>query len=155
MKLRATLRGFERRCFDTTVERLYWLAKVPFAPHLFDTALLTWTALSDPRRLKAMDAVEHQIQRLPGVDRCAHRYGGVGFVHGGREFAHLHGNGLLDVRLGTEHSRECVARGEAWIHHRLGSSAWVSYWIQELEDIPGALRLVQMALRANAVADAT
>ena len=155
MKFRATLRGFERRCFDTTIDRLYWLAKVPFAPQLFDTALLTWTAVSDPRRLKAMDAVEHQIQRLPGVDRCAHRYGGVGFVHGGREFAHLHGNGLLDVLLGAERSRACVACGEARIHHRLGSSAWVSYWIQEIEDIPGALRLVQMALESHTASEAT
>lgn len=57
--------------------------------------------------------------------------------------------------MGVDRSSTCVAGGEARIHHRLGSSAWVSYWIQETEDIPGALRLVQTALESRAAGEAT
>jgi hypothetical protein len=128
------------------VRWFHWLAGVPFLPLFFDTALLAWTAFSDRRRFKAMERFETQVEALRGVHRCIHKYGGIGFVREGIEFGHLHGNGLLDVVLDGARASALVASGAAVPHHRFGPSKWVSFWIQDSTDIPGAMDLVCAAL---------
>ena len=129
--------------FGFVVRRLHWLARVPLAPHIFDALLLTWTAMFQRRRFAAMEQLEAQALGFPGVERCRHRFGGIGFVRGPHEFAHLHGNGLLDVHLTRERAAGLVAAGRAGPHHVFGPSAWVSFWVRSEADLPNAVELLR------------
>lgn len=131
--------------FPFVVRRLGWLARIPLVPQVFDAWLVAWTAVFHRRRLAAMEALERQAGGWPGVERWPHRLGGIGFRRGGREFAHLHGNGLLDVHLGRERAEEAVRTGVARVHHVLGPSAWVSLWMRDDTDLPTALGLMREA----------
>jgi hypothetical protein len=129
--------------FGFVVRRLRWLARVPLAPHIFDSLLLTWTAMFQRQRFAAMEQLEAQALGFPGVERCRHRFGGIGFVRGQLEFAHLHGNGLLDVHLTRECAASLVAAGRACPHHVFGPSAWVSFWVRSEADLPNAVELLR------------
>ena len=137
--------------FEFVVRRLRWLAKVPFAPQIFDAMLLIWTALFERKKLTAMTAVEARILQLPGVGLCVHRFGGTGFIRDGREFGHLHGNGLLDVHLTPEGARAIVAAGVASAHHVLGPSAWISFRVRGGEDVAAAVALLTLGAETEGV----
>lgn len=119
-----------------------WVAHVPFATQIFDAFLLSWTAVFHPQALRAIEALEAAALRMPGVSPARHRYGGLGFVSAGREFAHVHGNGLLDVKLTRERAAEIVAAGNAEPHHVFGPSAWISFQLQTPADCDNALVLL-------------
>jgi hypothetical protein len=121
--------------FRFVVKHLRWLARLPLAPDLFDAFLLAWTALTNRKRLAAMESVEDIALRLEGVRLKRHRFGGIGFAADGHEFAHMHGNGLLDVHLTREFAATAVTQGIAKPHHVLGPSAWVSIWIDSKEQL--------------------
>ena len=133
--------------FEFIVRRLRWLARVPLAPQVLDALLLAWTALFHRGRFAALEALEDRALRIPGVRPCRHRYGGIGFARGGCEFAHLHGNGLLDVRLTRECADSMIAAGLANPHHVFGPSAWVSFWVRSAADLPNAERLLHAGQR--------
>jgi hypothetical protein len=124
--------------FAFVVRKLRWLAKVPGAPQIFDAALLLSTALLRPARLRAISAVENDARRLPGVTLGVHRLGGIGFFFHGKESSHIHGNGLLD-------RDELVRDGRALPHHIFPRSGWISFWIQDEEDVRPALELIRIA----------
>jgi hypothetical protein len=126
--------------FELVVRRLRWLAKVPLAPHIFDTLLLTWTAVFHRDRFTAIEALE--VRALEFLRPCRHRFGGIGFRRGDNEFAHLHGNGLLDVHLTRERADFLVAAGRARPHHVFGPSAWISFWVRSRADLPNAVELL-------------
>jgi len=86
---------------------------------------------------------------LPGVTLRVHRFGGVEFSISGRELGHLHGNGLLDVHLGCESARAFLHTRRAEPHHVLGNSAWVSFWVESLDEVPNAVDLLKLAARVR------
>ena len=129
--------------FRFVVRHLRWLAHLPLAPQFFDALLLAWTALVDRPRLRAMEALESAALQLPDVAPCVHRFGGVGFAHHGMEFAHLHGNGLLDVHLTKERAAVLVAAGRAEPHHVFGPSSWISFWVYSQMDVNAAFCLIE------------
>ena len=131
--------------FEFIVRRLRWLARVPLVPHVFDALLLTCTALFQREKFTALEELEVRALRMTGVRPCRHRYGGIGFARGRSEFAHLHGNGLLDVRLTRDRAESMVAAGLALPHHVLGPSAWVSFWVRSETDLPNAEMLLLAA----------
>lgn len=132
--------------FRFVVHRLHWLARVPILPQLFDALLLAWTTLFHRRRLRAMEEVEDFVLQIPGMRTCVHRFGGIGFVCNGCEFAHLHGNGLLDVHLTRERAAAWIASGHAKPHHLFGPSAWVSYWMDSAGCVETAQALINEAI---------
>ena len=131
--------------FRFVVHRLRWLARIPLAPQLFDAFLLAWTALFHRERLRAIEALQNSALRLSGVKGTTHRFGGFGFVRNGCEFAHIHGNGLLDVKLTRERASELIAAGLAEPHHVFGLSAWISFWLRSRDDCAPALLLLNEA----------
>ncbi|MEO8351648.1 MAG: luciferase family protein [Chthoniobacteraceae bacterium] len=131
------------RAFNFVVRRLRWLARVPLAPQIFDTFLLTWTALFNRQRFRAIEAVEAATLGWPGVERRVHRLGGMGFAVDGREFAHLHGNGLLDIHVSRRLADQWIEAGRAQPHHVFCRSAWVSVWLRAPEDAPQLLELLE------------
>ena len=123
-----------------------WLAHVPLATQFFDAFLLSWTAIFHPQTLRAIEALEASALQLPGVSRARHRYGGLGFVREEREFAHVHGNGLLDVKLTRERAAQFVMEGRATPHHVFGPSAWISFQLHTPEDCENAMMLLQAGM---------
>jgi hypothetical protein len=129
--------------FHFVVRHLHFLARIPLAPQIFDAMLLTWTALVHRSRLRAIERFEREALRLPNVELCIHHYGGLGFKYGGREFAHLHSNGLLDVQLTCALAEELIKSTRALPHHVLGQSKWISFWMNTESDLPAALNFLQ------------
>jgi len=140
--------------FQFVVHRLHGLARIPLLPQFFDSLLLLWTAAFHRPRLRAMESLESAVLHLPGTNRCVHRFGGIGFVHAGREFAHLHGNGLLDVHLTRERAAAAVKAGIAEPHHVFGPSAWVSCWLDDPGDLDRALMLIREGMECAECAEA-
>lgn len=131
--------------FRFTVEHLGFLAKVPGLPQVFDAVLLAMTALRRTPCLRVMEQVESHGRSLPGMRLAPHRLGGIGFVLKDLEIAHMHGNGLLDVRLdGLERDR-WVRSGRVQPHHVLQESSWVSLWIENADDLATARALLETA----------
>jgi Family of unknown function (DUF5519) len=131
--------------FAFVVRKLRWLARVPGAPQIFDAALLLSTALLRPARLRAISAIENDALRLPGVTLGVHRLGGIGFFFQGKESSHIHGNGLLDCFVGRANRDELLRDGRALPHHIFPRSGWISFWIQDEEDVRPALELIRIA----------
>lgn len=132
--------------FRFAVRHLRWLGRVPLAPHLFDALLLAWTGLTRRETLRAIEQLELAALRLQGVKASRHKFGGIGFVHQGKEFAHLHGNGLLDIHLGRAGAEAAIASRHAIPHHVLGRSAWISFWLRSEADLEEAMKLLRSAL---------
>ena len=131
--------------FHFVVKHLHWLTRVPGLPQFFDAMLLAWTTFLHRPRLAAMEAVEDAGSKLPGVHLAVHRMGGIEFRLDNRELGHLHGNGLLDVRVGLEQARRLVRERIVEPHHVFGDSAWVSFWMRTTEDVPHAIDLLKLA----------
>ena len=122
------------------------LTNIPLAPQMFDAFLLVWTAVFHRKTLRAIETLEAAALELPGISRASHRFGGIGFVRDGKEFAHVHGNGLLDVKLNRKRASELVAAGRAVPHHVFGQSSWISFWLYTLEDCGHAIALVEESI---------
>ena len=135
--------------FRFIVRRLRWLARIPLAPQFFDAMLLTWTALFHREKLRAIETLQMAALRLAGVKGTTHRFGGFGFVRNGCEFAHVHGNGLLDVKLTRERASELINADLAKPHHVFGLSAWISFWLRTTDDCDPALVLIKEASLLN------
>ena len=132
--------------FAFVVRNFRWLAKVPGAPQIFDTALLLSTALFSPSRLRAISAVEGRAQQLSQVRLGLHRFGGIGFFHSGKEMGHIHGNGLLDCFVGrTNRNRLLGETDGVTAHHVFPRSGWISFFVRSPEDVERALELIQIA----------
>jgi hypothetical protein len=139
----------ERWLFNWPVKHLPWLAKVPALPQLFDACWVAYTAIRHPERLRTMEAVEAAFLSVPGVTLSNHRFGGVGFILDRKELGHLHGNGLLDLYLGRTLARGAVAAREAECHHLFGDCAWVSVWIDSMDDMEKVQTLISKCLLAR------
>ena len=138
-------RSLVERAFTQVVSRARWLGRVPLLPLFADALAQAAVAITDPGRLRAMRRVERQAAGWNGVTSGWHRFGGVEFRADSREFAHLHGCGLLDARVGRENARALVTAGHAEPHHVFGDSVWVSFWVRTEADIPGALEILKLA----------
>ena len=131
--------------FKFVVRKLRWLARIPVLPQLFDAGLMVATMLFDRPRLRAMEMFENAIRRKYTIERCPHRFGGVGFFIGTTEIGHLHGNGLLDLFVGRSFRAEEVRRGRAFPHHVFPDSGWISFWLKSSDDIALAVELFEIA----------
>jgi Family of unknown function (DUF5519) len=133
--------------FHFVVRHFRWLARVPGLPQFFDALLVIVSWLSHRSRLCAMEKLEAEALRLPGVQLSPHRFGGIEFVdQTGRELGHLHGNGLLDVPVGNEAAASLLASGRVQSHHVFPRSKWVSFQIESEADVPFALELLGFPL---------
>jgi hypothetical protein len=131
--------------FRWVVRHMRWLAPIPGAPHLFDSVLLMVTVLFDRERLAVMDQFEQRALNS-GIALGVHRLGGVAFMAAKREVGHLHGNGLLDLKVGNARRAELIEGGQAQPHHVFPNSPWVSFWLRNLSDLERAWDLFQIAL---------
>jgi hypothetical protein len=77
-----------------------------------------------------------------GIESHPHRFGGTEFRIGKREIGHIHGDSLVDIPFPKKVRDEIVAAGEASPHHILPETGWVSFFLNEEEDIEQAIELL-------------
>jgi hypothetical protein len=133
--------------FRFVVRRLRFLMVIPGAPYIFDALLLIETTLFHPKRLRAIEQLEMEILHTLQLETVPHRFGGIEFCKHGREIGHLHGNGLLDLRVGHASRDQLIADGEAEPHHLHPALGWVSFWIHSPADMDRAIHLLKIAAR--------
>jgi len=89
------------------------------------------------------------ILQLPEVVEAPHRFGGTQFQVNGSEFIHFHGDTFLDIRLSKEDQATMLKQGAVIPHRFAPQAGWVSFQIENAEDIERAKNVIQMAY-ANA-----
>ena len=119
------------------IRRLYVL------PQILDTALLAHTLVRRPNTARAMHLLEAEVLNWPGVTTGIHRFGGAEFRVGSQEIGHLHGHGLLDMLFTRAVRDQIVEAHFARPHHIFPQSAWVSYDVRSIADVPAALTLLR------------
>lgn len=134
------------RIFLFVVRRLKPLAKIPLLPQLFDSFLLAGTFLFHRERIAVMEALESEALQLPGVTLRMHRFGGTEFYHEAcGELGHIHGHGLLDVRLMKATAQTLIRQRKVQPHHIFGESRWVSFRLKAHSDVSFAAGLLKLA----------
>ena len=130
--------------FYFIVKNLRWLARVPGLPQFFDALLVAGTCAFRNSRVRAMEKLEREVLRLPGVRLKNHVFGGMEFVgNDGNELGHLHGNGLLDVPAGVDAAAALIASGRVRPHHVFPKSKWVSFQLEDERDVGFAVELIK------------
>jgi hypothetical protein len=96
--------------------------------------------------VNASDQLRAGLSALPGVAQAPSRVGSqrnpAWFV-AAREFAHLHSNSLLDLRLPLP--MQSRLRNDPRAHFRRHSSAWVELEFHSAQDVADLLRLARQA----------
>jgi hypothetical protein len=92
-----------------------------------------------------------KILSMPGVERKKSRWGHMtAYWIGRREFAHLHGEDRLDIRVGRsalKHMPEL--RLDRRVMLRPQASDWIEFRLREQGDLGDAFRLVRLAWKNN------
>src|SRR5215207_1000583 len=104
--------------------------------------------MSSQRRKRKLseisDKVQQELLSWPGVTIHDHRFGGIEFRVNGREMGHMHGDELADLPFPKDVGKKLIAEGKASPHHFIPQSGWISYYINGIEDIRGAIELFQI-----------
>jgi hypothetical protein len=90
------------------------------------------------------EQIQHEVLSWPGVSAHPHRFGGAEFQVNGHEIGHVHGDRLADLPFPVRVRRELVAAGRASPHHILPDTGWVSYYMRDMADLPGAIELFRL-----------
>lgn len=92
----------------------------------------------------AATLIEREVLSWPEVSAVPHRFGGTEFRVRNHEIGHLHGSTLADLPFPVRVREELIATGRASVHHVLPDSGWVSYYLRQPEDVPGAIALFRL-----------
>jgi hypothetical protein len=120
-----------------------FLKSVPLMPLLFDSMQKVFLMVNGSPVPGLLDSMEDEISRWPGIKIGLHRYGGLQFNIGRKEFGHIHSNGLLDIRFSKIGKQELLLEGKVSHHHVFPSSGWISFRVQTSEDTSYALTLLK------------
>ena len=97
--------------------------------------------------------VEWEVLRWPGTTSEPGRFGAVAFRYGKREIGHVHRDSVADLPVTRETRESLLARGRAR-PHRAGSKGYVSYPMQNQEDVSAVLEILSWNYeRAKAAAE--
>ena len=91
----------------------------------------------------ANKTINQTVLTWDGVTKNIHRYGGTEWRLGRREIGHIHGNYLVDIPFPKKVRDEVITAGEAEPHHILPDTGWISFYLQEPEDVDRAINLLQ------------
>jgi hypothetical protein len=98
-------------------------------------------------RIYLYESLRAWILQLPGVREAPHRIGGTEFQVYRVEFAHSHGDALLDIKLSKEDQASVLRRGQALPHRAEvhAQAGWVTYRVESSQDLPKARKVIQLA----------
>lgn len=86
--------------------------------------------------------ITETVTSWPSVAVRPHRFGGVEYRIGKREIGHIHGDHLVDIPFPKKVRDEIVATGRAQPHHILPETGWVSFYLQQEEDVEKVIALL-------------
>lgn len=131
--------------FSFVVKRLGFLKDIPLLAIFYDSLLKLWYFATKPQLLNWIDDIEHTFLALKSTSVSLHKYGGSQFNYFGKEIAHLHSNGLLDVLFSRQLKSELKLNGRITDHHVFKNSGWVSFYITNEDDLKYAKELLKIA----------
>ena len=88
--------------------------------------------------------IQAAVSSWPEVERLPHRFGGEEFRVRNHELGHLHGNRLADLPFPRRVRDELVAQGRASAHHVLPESGWISFYIEQQDDVERAIAMFRL-----------
>ncbi|MFY9717594.1 MAG: luciferase family protein [Thermoplasmata archaeon] len=103
-------------------------------------------------RMSPREELERRLAGLPDLVRRRSRFGDAfSYFVGGREIAHFHGDGRMDVRLTRQRIREMKIEGilDPRVRTRGPSADWATLPLDSGRDVPLAIELVEDAMRTN------
>jgi len=98
----------------------------------------------------ARQKIHEAVLSWPSVTAHPHRFGGTQFRLGKRELGHIHGDHLVDIPFPKKVRNEIIAAGRAEPHHVLPDSGWISFYLNELDDIEQAIALLRQSFELAA-----
>ncbi len=102
----------------------------------------------------AVDGARQKIHETalswPGVTAHPHRFGGTEFRLAKRELGHIHGDHLVDIPFPRKLRDDIIAAGRAEPHHILPNSGWISFYLNEPDDIERAIALLRQSFELAA-----
>lgn len=133
--------------FSFVVRHLGFLKIIPLFPHVFDSMLKLFMLVHKSNVLDWLDEIEAEVLSWEGTSTSMHKYGGLQFNCNGKEIAHLHSNGLLDVLYNQKIKQQLLEWGRIEPHHVFEKSGWISFYIVNYHDKAYAKELLQIAYR--------
>jgi len=104
----------------------------------------------------ANEMIRIAVMSCKGITSGVHRFGGTEYKLGKREIGHVHafvpehltsacrhGNYLVDIPFPMKVRNELIKNGEAEVHHILPESGWVSFYINNENDVEKAIALLK------------
>ena len=131
--------------FSFVVKRAGFLKDIPLVAIIFDSLIRFWMFITMPELLDWIDKLEEDVARMPETTIGIHKYGGTQFNYNGREFAHVHSNGLLDILLSKELKQSIMLEGKIKDHHVFKDSGWISFQLHNKQDVGYACYLLAKA----------
>jgi predicted DNA-binding protein (MmcQ/YjbR family) len=98
----------------------------------------------------ARQKIHETVLSWPDVTAHSHRFGGTEFRLGKRELGHIHGDHLVDIPFPKKVRDDIIAAGRAKPHHVLPNSGWVSFYLNESDDIERAIALLKQSFELAA-----
>ena len=89
----------------------------------------------------AQTRITQAVISWAGVTVQPHRFGGVEYVIGKREIGHIHGDHMVDIPFPKKVRDVLVAAGRAQPHHLLPETGWISFYLQQEDDVEKAIAL--------------
>ncbi|HET7271974.1 MAG TPA: luciferase family protein [Rubrobacter sp.] len=86
-------------------------------------------------------AVEREVLLWPGTTSEPGRFNAVSFRYGKREIGHVHRDRIADLPVTLEVREELLAKGRAR-PHRAGSRGYISYPMEDAEDVSAVLEIL-------------
>lgn len=90
------------------------------------------------------EEIEREVSGWPGVEARPHRFGGTEFRAKGHEIGHVHGDRQADPPFPRRVREQLVASGRASLHHLLPETGWVTYYIEDADDVGRVLELFRL-----------
>jgi Family of unknown function (DUF5519) len=99
--------------------------------------------------MRLIEQLRAALANLPGVEESSSRFGARGrpaWSVSGREFAHLHADDLLDIRLPRRVQSSLL--GDPRARFRKGRSEWLEFEFHTSEDVVHVALLARLAWAA-------
>jgi hypothetical protein len=90
------------------------------------------------------EKIKQKLLSWKGVTIHEHNFVTVMFYVGGIEMGHLHGDSIADLQFPPKVSKKLVKEGRVSPHHVIPKSGWVSYEIQNAEDVEAVVELFRL-----------
>lgn len=89
--------------------------------------------------------IDNEVRSWADVVSGEHRFGGIEYRIGRREFGHRHGDSLVDIPFPMAVRNQLVSSGRADKHHIYPESGWISVHINAEADVENAVGLLRMS----------